>query len=112
MSDVVAAAADFVSKIVAGNAEDAYEILCKKMAADITASDLQARFDALSKDMGGVTGVGQPMVILEDWPEKTDDDLAIVYVPLESDVFSEAIIVTVSKEGDALRISSIEWGRP
>ncbi len=112
MSDVVAAAADFVSKIVGGNAEDAYEILSERMAADVAASDLQARFDALSNDMGGVTGVGQPIVILEDWPEKTDDDLSIVYVPLEGDVFSEAITVTVSKEGDALRISSIEWGRP
>ncbi len=112
MSDVADAAGGFVRQNVAGNTEDAHRILSDRMAADTAASDLKAHFDALSNDMGGVTEVGQPMVILEDWPDKAEDDLAVVYVPLEGDVFSEAITLTVSKENDALRISSIEWGRP
>jgi len=112
MSDVTDAAAKFVRQIVAGNTDAAHEILSDRLAADIAASDLLTHFAALSEDMGGVTGVGQPMVILEDWPEKSEEDRAIVYVPLEGDEFSEAITVTVSAQNGDLRISSIEWGRP
>ena len=112
MSDVADTAAGFVRLIVDGNTEDAHELLADRTAADIAASELQANFDALSEEMGGVTGVGQPMVISEDWPHKTENDVAIVYVPLEGDVFSEAITVTVSTENDDFRISAIEWGRP
>lgn len=112
MSDVTDAAIALVRQIVAGNTEAAHEMLSDRLADDVAASDLLTRFEALSEDMGGVTGIGQPMVILEDWPDKKEEDRAVVYVPLEGDEFSEAITVTVSDQNDALRISSIEWGRP
>ena len=74
--------------------------------------ELSSQFASLAEDMGGVTGIGQAMVILEEWPEMSEDDRAMVYVPIEGDVFSEAITVRVSEIDNAVRISSIEWGRP
>ena len=52
------------------------------------------------------------MVILEEWPDQAADDRAMVYVPLEGDVFSEALTVTIAASNNGLRISNIEWGRP
>jgi hypothetical protein len=78
----------------------------------VAATDLSLEFELLAKDMGGVTGIGEPMVILQEWPDMSANDRAMVYVPLEGDVFSEAITVIISQTDDALCISSIEWGRP
>jgi len=62
--------------------------------------------------MSGATAIAQPMVILEEWPEMSADDRAIVYVPLEGDEFPEAITVKVSTTDGSVSISSIKWGRP
>ena len=112
MTDVVKIAAAFARAIVAGDEITAHEMLSNELGAEVAPTDLSSQFEPLAEDMGGVTGIGQPMVILEEWPEKAADDRAMVYVPLEGDVFSEAITVTVSEIENALRISSIEWGRP
>ena len=87
-------------------------MLSTSLAAKLAAANLQAEYAALAEDMGGVTGIGEAMVILEEWPGKSEQDRAMVYVPLEGDEFSEAITVTVAEGTDELCISSIEWGRP
>jgi hypothetical protein len=112
LTKVIETAATFVQAIAAGDTDTALKMLSHQLAANVAASDLLVGFESLAEDMGGVTGIGQPMVILEDWPEKSDTDRAMVYVPLEGDEFSEAITVTVSENEHALCISSIEWGRP
>ena len=86
-------------------------MLSDDLGAAITATDLSSQFESLAEDMGGVTGIGTPIVILQEWPNMSANDRAIVYAPLEGDDFSEAITVTVSQFDDALRISNIEWGR-
>ena len=112
MADVMETAAAFVRAIAAGDSDTAHKMLSDQLATDVAASDLSAEFESLAEDMGGVTGIGQPMVILEEWPDMSEEDRAMVYVPLEGDEFSEAITVTISEYDHALRISSIEWGRP
>jgi len=112
VTEVVNAAATFVRAIAAGDTDAAHKMLSRPLSADVTAPDLLAEFQALADEMGGVTGIGEPMVILEEWPDMTADDRAMVYVPLEGDTFSEAITATVAEIDNALCISSIEWGRP
>ncbi len=112
MTDVVEIAARFARAIFAGEVDSAYELLSDQLRGEVEAVDLSSQFASLAEDMGGVTAIGQPMVILEQWPEMSADDRAMVYVPLEGDDFSEAIIVKVSEIDNAVRISSIEWGRP
>ena len=78
----------------------------------MTAEELLNGYRSLAEDMGGVTAIGQPMVILEDWPEKGAEERVMVYVSLEGDVYSEAITLTIAEIDGELRISSVAWGRP
>ncbi|MGB5334483.1 MAG: hypothetical protein WBN07_02600 [Woeseiaceae bacterium] len=112
MSDVIEIAASFVHALASGDVDAAHKFLSQTSGANITATELSSHFEALADDMGGVTGAGQPAVILEEWPDMTAQDRAMVYVPLEGDEFSEAITVTVSQVEGSLCISAIEWGRP
>lgn len=112
MSRLTDTAGHFVSAIVNGESYTAHTMLVPELANNISASDLARKCDLLAGDMGGVTNIGEPMLILEDWPSRAPNDLGIVYVPLEGDVYSEAITVTLSELDDELRVSNIEWGRP
>lgn len=112
MSDVTKIVAEFARALASGDTSTAHEILSREFAEKLTAVELSSNFNSLTEDMGGVTGIGQPMVILEEWPDMSAHDQAMVYVPLEGDEFSEAITVTVSNIEDVSCISSIEWGRP
>jgi hypothetical protein len=50
--------------------------------------------------------------IVEDWPDKQPGDLAVVYVALSGESFSEAVTLTLAQYGGAILIRQIEWGRP
>ena len=112
MSDVTNIAAAFARAIHAGETDAAHAMLSADCGRTVSASELADEYNVLAEDMGGVTRIGDATVILEDWPGKADADRAMVYVPLEGDVFSEAVTVTVSESGDEFRISGVEWGRP
>lgn len=49
---------------------------------------------------------------LEDWPGKQPGDLAVVYVALNGNRFSEAVTLTVAQYGEDVLIRYLEWGRP
>jgi hypothetical protein len=49
---------------------------------------------------------------LEDWPGKQPGDLAIHYVALNGDGFSEAVTLTVAQYANEVLIGRLEWGRP
>lgn len=112
MNDVTGLAALFARALVNGESESAHEMLSDTFRQATAPSDLSKQFDLLAEEMGGVTGIGEPMLILEEWPNMSANDRAMVYVPLEGDVFSEAVTVTICAIDDGLRISNIEWGRP
>jgi hypothetical protein len=112
MTELTEFAAAFARKIVDGDTDSAHAMLTGALAQATTAAELSSQFETLADDMGGVTGVGEPMVILEEWPDMAADDRAMLYVPLEGDVFSEAFTVTIAAGENGLRISNIEWGRP
>ena len=112
MSRLTNAAALFANAIVDGDANTAHAMLVPKLASEVSASALAREFELLADDMGGVTNVGEPMLILEDWPARASNELGVLYVPLEGDVYSEAITITVCESDSELKISNIEWGRP
>jgi hypothetical protein len=49
---------------------------------------------------------------LEDWPNKQATDLAVVYVALNGDSWSEAVTLTMAQQGEQVLIRQLEWGRP
>ena len=112
MTDVTGFAAGFVRTISQGDAGSAHQMLSEALQQSTSAENLAEQYGLLADDMGGVNGIGQPTLILEEWPDMSAGDRAIVYVPLEGDVFSKAVTVTVSEVDDRLCVSNIEWGRP
>ena len=74
MSDVEKIAAEFVNALASGDSSSAHEFLSRESAAKVTAAELSSHFESLAEDMGGVTGIGQPMVILEEWPDMSAHD--------------------------------------
>jgi len=112
MTRLTDAATRFVSAITEGDTALAHGMLAESLSAEFSADDLAAQFAFLAEDMGGVSGVGDAEVMLRDWPGKSPADVAIVYVPLLGDAYSEAITVTLAEKGGALLVSGIAWGRP
>lgn len=112
MQDVIKVGAEFVRMLSSGDADAAHELLASPLTSEVSAADLLAEFEVLAEELGGVTGIGEPMVILTEWPDMSEGDRAMVYVPLEGDMFSEAVTLKVSEVDNVLRVSSIEWGRP
>lgn len=49
---------------------------------------------------------------MDDWPGKSETDLAWIYVVIGGNVYSEAVIVVVTEESGVLRVREVEWGRP
>jgi hypothetical protein len=49
---------------------------------------------------------------LEKWPGKQPDDLALAYVALNGEDFSEAVTLTLTEYGQEIMIRHMEWGRP
>ena len=50
--------------------------------------------------------------ILEEWPDKKEHDLAVIYVALAGDGFNEGVTLTLTQERRHVRIRDVEWGRP
>jgi len=49
---------------------------------------------------------------MENWPGKQPDDLAVAYVALNGEDFSEAVTLTLTEYGQEIMIRHMEWGRP
>jgi hypothetical protein len=49
---------------------------------------------------------------MEEWPGKKPADVGWAYVSVGGDVYSEAVTVVVTREGDLLKIRTVEFGRP
>lgn len=112
MTDLLTFAANFAHSLVNGDSESAHKMLSNDLRNKLTVKELVTQLGVLADDMGGITGTGEPMVILEEWPDMSASDRAMIYVPLEGDVYSEAVTVTVSEADNGLTISGVEWGRP
>ena len=112
MADLLGVAASFAQALDSGDGDAAHRLLTPEGASSLPPADLLSGYQDLADDMGGVSAIGTPMVVLEEWPGMAPGDRAMVYVPLEGDVYSEAINVTVAEVDGELLISSVEWGRP
>lgn len=110
--ETTAIALKFANAIADGKLDDAHEMLTSKLAKRTKPAALGAEYQALADDMGGVTGVGPADEILREWPDQGDKDVAMVYVTLAGDEWSEAITVTLTEVKGELLISDLEWGRP
>ena len=112
MSQSTEQAMAFVKAIVDGNAGVAHTMLSNELRATTSAADIADEYDVMVDEIGGVESIGEAMEILDDWPDKAQNEVAMVYVPLQGDTYSEGITVTLAHIEGKLAVSHMEWGRP
>ena len=92
----------------------AWELLAKEAQTSITPEIIQDAVKSMIAAVPGPIQVAQVMedFIVEDWPGKLPGDLAVVYVALTGESFSEAVTLTLAQYGVDTLIRHLEWGRP
>lgn len=102
----------FTNALATRNYGAAYALTSNEYRDSTSVEAMQAAFEAIVptdwKTIGPVE-VGETM---EDWPGRTPSDVGWAYVSVGGDVYSEAVTVVVTLEGGALRVRTVEFGRP
>jgi len=109
-----AVAQRFGDCIVIKDYDAAWSLLSKALRLSCTSESIKIAVTTMTAYGIGSIQVAQVMdeFTLEDWPGKQADDLAVVYVSLNGDSFSEAVILTLAEYGQEILIRHLEWGRP
>lgn len=94
--------------------EGAYALLTNEASTVNTPDRLREAVEAMT---GYAPGPIQEVLVMEEfivreWPEKQEEDVAVVYVALNGSGFCEAVNVTIARVGSEYRIRRLEWGRP
>jgi hypothetical protein len=109
------AALSFAEALVRGDAATAFEWLCPRLAARMSASELRRAYEQMLTDDEGPMGAPERVFVvntLAEWPDKQVGDLGWAYVAIEGEWYSEAVALVVTQVGGAPRVREIEWGRP
>lgn len=104
----------FGDLIVLKDYSAAWKLLAKEVQKSISPEDIQSAVETMIAAAPGPIQEAQVMedFILEDWPGKLQGDLAVVYVALSGERFSEAVTLTLTQYGEDTLIRQLEWGRP
>lgn len=92
----------------------AWALLGKELHVSSTSESIKNAVTTITPYASGSIQEAQVMddCTLEDWPGKQPDDLAVVYVALNGEDFSEAVTLTLAEDGREILIRHLEWGRP
>jgi len=94
--------------------EGARALLTDEARAAHTPEQLREAVEAMTGDAPGPIREVSVMeeFVVREWPGKQPCDVAVAYVALNGDRFSEAVNVTIVQAGGDWRIRRLEWGRP
>src|SRR5687767_660438 len=105
-------ALDFTNALATRNYGAAYALTSSEYRDSTSVEAMQTAFEAIVptdwKSIGPVE-VGETM---EDWPGRNPADVGWAYVSVGGDAYSEAVTVVVTLDEDALRVRTVEFGRP
>lgn len=92
----------------------ASRLLAPELQSSKTPDAIQAAVVTMTAYAPGPIQEAQMMedFIIEDWPDKQPGDLAVVYVALTGESFSEAVTLTLAQYGEDILIRQLEWERP
>jgi hypothetical protein len=92
----------------------AWALLSEELQLSSTSESIKIAVTTMTAYSTGSIQEAQVMddFTLEDWPGKQTDDLAVVYVTLNGESFSEAVTLTLAQYGQEILIRHLEWGRP
>ena len=92
----------------------AWALLCEELRLSFTSESIKNAVTTMTAFGTGSIQMAQVMdeFTLEDWPGKQSDDLAVAYVALNGENFSEAVTLTLAEYDQEILIRHLEWGRP
>jgi len=101
----------FVQHLMNRRYRAAHEMLTRQARQATSEADLESEIRRLISEE--FRPMEEPWVLssLSHWPAKERADQGMAYVQIGGDG-NDAIMLTVSREDDELRIRAIEWGRP
>ena len=102
------AAEQFVDFLLAQDYDRAQALLHSSMV-DTSANELKEAFEAMFEGEDFPESA-QAFSSFDEWPDKWPEDLASVYVTIDSEE-AEAVTVIVTREDGRLTIREVEWGR-
>ena len=107
-------AQQFGTLIAKQNFPAAWELLTEEARIVNTPEEMKAAVATMTPPGAGLIQSAQVVEegTLESWPSQQPGDVAIVYIALNGDNFSEAVVVTVVESGCNHLIRHLEWGRP
>jgi hypothetical protein len=107
-------AQNFGDLITGKNYAAAWALLSKEAQISITPKVIQAAVATMIATAPGPILEAQVMddCIVEGWPGKQPGDVAVVYVALNGESFSEAVTLTLAQYDEDTLIRDLEWGRP
>jgi hypothetical protein len=112
MTDAETLALHLTQLLVTRDFTGAHALLARDLRAQISATDLEREFDRMTERATGDAFELEVSATLDDWPAKQPGDVAWVYVSIFDEHMAEAVAVVVTNEHDALRVRTLEWGRP
>jgi hypothetical protein len=109
-----AVAQRFGDCLVAKDYNAACALLTQELQSSTTPEIINSAITAMTNYASGSIQAALVMdeFTLEDWPGKQPNDLAVVYVALNGDCFSEAVTLTLVQDGGEALIRHLVWGRP
>ena len=109
-----AVAQRFGDCIAINDYDAAWSLLSEELRLSFTSESIKIAVTTITAYGMGSIQVAQVMdeFTLEDWPGKQANDLAVAYVALNGENFSEAVTLTLAEYGQEILIRHLEWGRP
>ncbi|MBC8006787.1 MAG: hypothetical protein H7X76_01930 [Prolixibacteraceae bacterium] len=105
-------ALQFVTSLAKRDYAAAYRVTSKEYQTRTSLDQMRAGFEAIVPEDWKIVGPIEVGNTMENWPEKRPLDVGWAYVSVGGDVYSEAVTVIVTSEAQALRVRSVEFGRP
>jgi len=106
-----AVAQRFGDCIVIKDYDAAWALLCEELRLSFTSESIKNAVTTMTAYCAGSIQMAQVMdeFTLVDWPGKQADDLAVAYVALNGENFSEAVTLTLAEYGHEILIRYLEW---
>ena len=102
----------FTNALATRNYGAAYALTSSEYRDGTSVEDMQAAFEAIVPTDWKTIGPVELGGTIEDWPGRKPADVGWAYVSVGGDAYSEAVTVVVTLEAGALRVRTVEFGRP
>jgi hypothetical protein len=110
--DLTQVALAFTKALAARDYEAAYALTSRAYRDGTSLKAMAAAFEAIVPLDWGTVGPIEVGETMGDWPGREPSDEGWVYVSVGGDVYSEAVIIVVTREEGQLRVRTVEFGRP